>query len=76
MVQGSLTWDANDETDFAGYRVFRSDRADGGFVPLSDRLITTNLFFDPSSRSGLYYVVSAEDEFGNVSPRSQPFRAP
>ena len=70
-----LTWAANEETDLAGYRVFRSDRPDSGFMTV-ERLITTNAFFDPSSRSGVSYAVSAVDEFGNESERSAPLRAP
>jgi hypothetical protein len=71
-----VTWAANDETDLAGYRVFRSDRPDGGFSPVMDALITGFSYFDPSSRPGLYYAVSAVDEFKNESARSAPFRVP
>ncbi len=69
-----LTWDPNSETDLAGYRVFRSDRADVDFKPVSDRPITTNAFFDQLSRPGMSYAVSAVDEFGNESARSAPIR--
>ena len=71
-----VTWVANDETDLAGYHVFRSDRPDGGFSPVKDGLITGFSYFDPSSRPGLYYAVSAVDEFANESARSAPFRVP
>ena len=73
---GYLTWTANSETDFAGYRVFRSEHSDRDFKPLSDHLITTNAFLDMSYRPGLYYRVSAVDEFNNESAPSAPFRAP
>jgi hypothetical protein len=71
-----LTWDPNEEADLAGYRVYRSSRADGGFTPVVDRLITGNSFNDISYRAGTYYAVSAVDEFENESPRSAPFRGP
>lgn len=71
-----LTWDANEETDLAGYRVFRSERPDGVFTPVADRLATFNSYLDQSARPGLYYAVSAVDEFGNESGRSVPFRLP
>ena len=71
-----LTWTANAETDLAGYRVFRSDTASGEFHPISDNLVTTNAFFDPSSHSGQHYRVSAVDEFGNESAMSTLLRAP
>ena len=71
-----LTWDANAETDLAGYRVFRGDREGGPFTAVSDRLTTSNLFMDMSYRPGIYYMVSAVDEFGNESARSPAFRGP
>jgi hypothetical protein len=71
-----VTWEPNDETDLAGYRVFRSEHADTGFRALSDRIVIPNGFFDPSFRSGSYYGVSAVDEFGNESKMSTPFRRP
>ena len=71
-----LTWNPNSETDLAGYRVFRSDSANGDFRPISDRVISTNALFDASYRPGQYYRVSAVDEFGNASAMSGPLRAP
>jgi fibronectin type 3 domain-containing protein len=71
-----LTWDANMETDLAGYHVFRSDRAEGPFKSTALSLITKNVFVDPDYKPGTYYSVSAVDEFGNESPRSAAFRGP
>jgi hypothetical protein len=71
-----LTWDPNEETDLAGYHVFRSDREDGGFKLLTDRLIPRNAFVDPEYKAGTYYAVSAADDSGNESSMSAPFRAP
>jgi fibronectin type 3 domain-containing protein len=71
-----VTWTANSEADLAGYRLFRSDRADGEFKLAADRLITTNAFIDSAYRAGSSYAVSAVDEFGNESARSGPFRVP
>jgi fibronectin type 3 domain-containing protein len=71
-----VTWEANPETDLAGYRLFRSERPDGGFKVLTDRLLMSNSFFDAAYKSELYYGVSAIDESGNVSAMSAPYRRP
>ena len=73
---GYLTWNPNPETDLAGYHVFRGESANGEFRSLSDRILMTSAFFDPSYRSGWYYRISALDEFGNESAMSAPLRAP
>jgi hypothetical protein len=61
-----VTWASNAESDLAGYRVFRNG------MLVTDRVITTNSFFDPEYRVGLSYSISAVDEFGNESARSAP----
>jgi hypothetical protein len=71
-----LTWDANMETDLAGYHVFRSERAEGPFKSAAAGLITKNVFVDPNYKPGTYYAVSAVDEFSNESPLSAAFRGP
>jgi hypothetical protein len=71
-----LTWDANDENDLKGYRVYRSERADGDFKLVSSGINIPNTFVDPNYKPGTYYSVSAEDDFGNQSPRSAAFSRP
>jgi uncharacterized protein len=71
-----LTWAPNPETDLAGYRVFRGDTLNGPFRLISNRMITTNAFFDPTSRQKQYYRVSAVDESGNESAMSIPIEVP
>ena len=71
-----LTWEANAETDLAGYYVFRSASAEGPFRPVSDGVITANYFVDPDYKPGTYYSVRAVDEFGNKSEPSPAFRGP
>jgi hypothetical protein len=71
-----LAWNDNSEADLAGYRIFRSESAKGPFQPVTDRLNPTSGFFDPAYRPGLYYAISAVDEFGNESARSAPLAAP
>ena len=74
--QVHLQWEANvSDADLAGYMVYRSDRIDGGFRPLSERLITSNSWTDASVRPGMtyYYRVSARDASDNESGPSQIF---
>jgi hypothetical protein len=71
---GFITWNSNEERDFAGYNVFRGSSPRGPFTRINPALHTANALFDPDYKAGLYYAVSAVDEFGNESDRSQPFR--
>jgi hypothetical protein len=73
---GFLTWEANAESDLAGYRIFRSASLDGPFTEVREGLHPTHGIFDPGYQPGLYYAVSAVDDFGNESMRSTPYREP
>src|SRR5688572_19788309 len=68
-----LTWTANTETDLAGYRIYRSDTADGAFVAINGgNLVTAATFTDTGMAAGerRYYRVTAVDVAGNESPAS------
>src|SRR5207247_9080053 len=51
---GDLTWNPNQETDLAGYHVFRSESANGGVTSVSGCLVITHAFPTPSLDIGTY----------------------
>jgi hypothetical protein len=67
-----LGWAPNTETDFAGYRVYRSNNG-GPFERLAE-LIGAPSYSDRAVQAGgkYAYAVSAVDRSGNESPRSAP----
>jgi len=71
-----LRWDRSAEEDLAGYRVYRSDNPDTGWLPLDNSLVTITSITDGSYRPGTYYSVTAVDESNNESEKSSPVRAP
>jgi fibronectin type 3 domain-containing protein len=66
-----LRWDSNSEEDFAGYKVYRSDRPDTAGV-LLEIMPTTASFRDSGYRPNSYYRITAFDEAGNESDKSAP----
>jgi hypothetical protein len=66
-----LSWNANSEPDLAGYRVYRSTTADGGYDEISSGLVPATTYTDTVPNAGTYYyVVTAVDLSGNVSGNS------
>ncbi len=64
----SLTWRANDETDLAGYLVYRG--SDRFFVPSAANLAggtALTAYHDPGG-AGFWYKLAAVDRHGNASP--------
>jgi len=72
-----LTWNENREADLAGYRVYRSTRSGHGYEPLTEKPLNRTTFSDEKVRSGsvYYYVVTAVDQSGNESARSEEKQA-
>jgi hypothetical protein len=68
-----LTWERNDESDLAGYVVYRSNSADGLFTQLGRVVI--NSYQDKAYQPGSFYRISAVDDSGNVS-ESSPAASP
>ena len=61
-----LSWTANQESDLAGYRVYRSATAGGAYIQVGTS--NGNSFTDSSITSGeYYYVVTALDSASNES---------
>ena len=59
-----VTWNASDEIDLAGYRLYRNGNRVGA------ALLEGVSFLDPDYRQGMTYVVTAVDESGNESAGS------
>jgi len=81
--QVSLQWNANSETDLAGYEVYRSTSQGGAYTRLNSALVTVNSYIDTTAENGTtyYYVVTAvdqaeaESDYSNevsATPQSQP----
>ena len=73
-----LNWDANSESDLAGYNVKRSTVSDNGCSTIAVATAVTNQFSDSDVYSGVkyYYVVSAVDTSANESDNSDQVSAP
>ena len=68
----NLIWDANAETDLAGYIVLRGEAPGDTLQPITKEPVTVTSYRDESVRPGTRYVyaVVAVDRAGNNSPQS------
>ncbi len=64
-----VDWFNNDETDLAGYTVYRSVNNSNNFNPLNATLLTFSNYTDNAVSAGntYYYYVTADDNSGNES---------
>lgn len=71
-TQVNLNWQANSETDLAGYNVYRTTTSGSAYVPVNSTLVTTPTFTDTSvvNDTLYHYVVTAVDNAANESPFS------
>lgn len=67
--QVSLDWADNNESDLAGYNVYRSTTSGSGYSQLNGSLLASSDYTDNSAVNGTtyYYVVTAEDTTSNES---------
>ncbi len=73
----ALNWAANTvDPDLAGYVVYRSQSANGGFLPVTHGTVSTNSFLDTTVEPGhdYWYSVAARDINRNESARSAPVK--
>ena len=69
----SLSWDANQEKDLAGYRVWRREEQQGSYRLLTPELVRGNSYNDTAVKKNkrYHYVITALDESGNESLKSE-----
>ncbi len=69
----SISWDANQEEDMAGYRVWRKVESEAEYVLLTPETIQENAYNDSTVEKNkrYYYAITALDESGNESPKSK-----
>jgi len=67
-----LSWNANTESDFTGYNIYRSETSGTGYVKINTVLVNGTSYHDTGLTNGVtyYYVVTAEDNatIPNESP--------
>jgi fibronectin type 3 domain-containing protein len=68
----SLNWNDNNESDLAGYNVYRSTTSGGPYTMLNEWLLSNSDYIDSTTLGGVtyYYVVTAMDLFSNESGNS------
>jgi len=73
----TLTWDANAESDLAGYNLYRATDVNGPYEKISGSLLTVTTLNDSnvSLYKDYYYMVKAVDTSGNESDSSKIVRA-
>jgi predicted small lipoprotein YifL len=69
----SISWDANQDEDLAGYRVWRKVEGEAEYVLLTPETILENAYNDSTVEKNkrYYYAITALDESGNESPKSK-----
>jgi len=69
----SLSWEANREKDFAGYKVWRKGEGEADFVLLTPDLVTETSFKDSAVEKNkrYYYAIATVDRNGNESQKSE-----
>jgi hypothetical protein len=72
-----LDWNANTETDLAGYDIYRATSAGGPYTKINPSLVTTSDYIDYTiqTTSSYYYVVKAVDKYSNASGYSNEVSA-
>ena len=68
----SLTWNANTESDLAGYNIYRAETSGGYGAPIATLSgnVTTYIAAGLQVGKTYYFVITAYDLAGNESPRS------
>ncbi|MBS3818476.1 hypothetical protein KGY73_03110 [bacterium] len=69
----ALSWQSNQEKDLEGYRVWRRKEETEDYELLTSQTIQENAYIDSTVEMNqrYYYAITALDEAGNESPRSQ-----
>lgn len=66
----TISWDANSESDLAGYRLYRSTSSGGPYILVVDTTSTSYVDSGLVSGTTYYYVITAYDTSGNESTYS------
>ncbi len=66
-----LSWEPNQETDFAGYIVYRANSSEGRFERVTPEVLTDTTYIDTNVENNVeyFYQLAAIDDVGN---KSQP----